>query len=232
VSTRTIFVGDVHGCANELHALLEQVKFSSGDRLVLVGDLIARGPDSRGVLRIARETGALMVRGNHEDRVLKIAEGKTSFLATPKAEHRTLAETLGAADLAMLRRAPLTLVFPEHNVRVLHAGLRPGVPFEMQEPLDLLTLRSVPDEAHQNVLWGARYTGPEHIVFGHHALAGLQLHPSATGLDTGCVYGKRLTALLLEENENVPRAFEARKERLVHVVAKRVYWSTGRAEHG
>jgi Calcineurin-like phosphoesterase len=230
MSMRTIFVGDVHGCANELHTLLEQVKFSSGDRLVLVGDLVARGPDSRGVLRIAREAGALMVRGNHEDRVLKIAEG--DFQAPPKAEHRTLAETLGAAELAMLRRAPLTLVFPEHNVRVLHAGLRPGVPFERQEPLDLLTLRSVPNDAHQNVLWGARYTGPEHIVFGHHALAGLQLHPWATGLDTGCVYGKRLTALLLEENETVPRAFEARKERLVHVVAKRVYWSTRPAEHG
>jgi Calcineurin-like phosphoesterase len=232
VSGRTVFVGDVHGCADELQALLEQIEFSQGDRLVLVGDLIARGPDSAGVLRIARETGALMVRGNHEDRVLKIAEGKGSFPTAPKSEHRTLAETLGAANLALLRRAPLALLFPEHNVRVLHAGVRPGVPFEAQTALDLITLRAVSDGTHKDVLWGAHYKGPEHIVFGHHALAGLQLHPWATGLDTGCVYGKRLTALVLEENEAVPAALGARKLRLVHMAAKRVYWSTGTAAHG
>src|SRR5204863_3459965 len=67
---RTIIVGDVHGCRDELDALLDKVAFTMGDRLVFVGDLIARGPDSLGVLDIARHTGAEIVRGNHEEKLL------------------------------------------------------------------------------------------------------------------------------------------------------------------
>src|SRR5690242_6578364 len=69
-AVRTVIVGDVHGCASELAALLDAVAFSSGDRLVFVGDLVARGPDSLGVLDIARRTGAIVVRGNHEQKLL------------------------------------------------------------------------------------------------------------------------------------------------------------------
>jgi predicted phosphodiesterase len=63
---RTIIVGDVHGCRRELELLLERIDFRAGDRLVFVGDLIARGPDTLGVLDVARTTGAIVVRGNHE----------------------------------------------------------------------------------------------------------------------------------------------------------------------
>ena len=67
---RTVIVGDVHGCRRELEQLLERIRFSNGDRLVFVGDLVARGPDSLGVLDIVRRTGALVVRGNHEQKLL------------------------------------------------------------------------------------------------------------------------------------------------------------------
>ena len=68
---RTVLVGDVHGCPEELEALLHEVHFDTGDRLVLVGDVLARGPDSIGVLDIVRRTGAVLVRGNHEDKILR-----------------------------------------------------------------------------------------------------------------------------------------------------------------
>ena len=67
---RTIVVGDVHGCSAELEDLLERIGFSSADRLVFVGDLVARGPDSRGVLALMRQLDATSVRGNHEGKLL------------------------------------------------------------------------------------------------------------------------------------------------------------------
>jgi hypothetical protein len=228
--SRTLFVGDVHGCADELRTLLDQVHFGSGDTLVLVGDLIARGPDSLGVLQIARETGALFVRGNHEERLLNILDG--SFKAKPGSPHAVLAERLSVTDRTLLEHAPLTLAFAEHNVLVVHAGLRPELPLHAQSSEDLLTLRtlrtnvqtSTHSEQETLALWGEYYRGPDHVIFGHHAVAGLQLHPFATGLDTGCVYGGRLTALILDTGQEVPKSSEARSRHLVHVAAKRVYF--------
>ncbi|MDQ2645633.1 MAG: metallophosphoesterase, partial [Myxococcota bacterium] len=66
----TILIGDVHGCAAELSELLERLGPRQGDQVVFVGDLVARGPDSPGVLRLIRELGGRAVRGNHEERLL------------------------------------------------------------------------------------------------------------------------------------------------------------------
>src|SRR5258708_33332683 len=67
---RTIVVGDVHGCSGELETLLEQVMLGPGDRLIMVGDLVARGPDSRGVLATVRAAAGRSVLGNHEAKIL------------------------------------------------------------------------------------------------------------------------------------------------------------------
>ncbi len=68
---RTVIVGDVHGCRAELEALLARVAFGTGDRLVMVGDLVVRGPDPAGTLDLLASLGARAVRGNHEDRLLR-----------------------------------------------------------------------------------------------------------------------------------------------------------------
>jgi hypothetical protein len=101
------------------------------------------------------------------------------------------------------------LEFPSHNVRVVHAGVRPGVAFEEQEPWTLLHVRSLTkkgaaSERYSKESWAASYRENPHIVFGHNAQAGLQLHPFATGLDTACVYGGALTALVLDEGQSPP----------------------------
>jgi len=67
---RTIVIGDVHGCANELTELLSKLAVVQSDRVVFVGDLVARGPDSHRMLRLVRELSTLTVRGNHKEHLL------------------------------------------------------------------------------------------------------------------------------------------------------------------
>ncbi len=222
MSGRTVIVGDVHGCRAELEALLGRVAFDTGDRLVFVGDLIARGPDSIGVLDIARQKGAIIVRGNHEQKLLdwKAENGRSSLSET----HLAVAMAMRPVDWTLLETSPLWFDLPEHGIRVVHAGIVPGVDIEEQEEHHLLHLRAVDEKGRGRVLWGAAYDGPPHIVFGHNALEGLQIHPWATGLDSGCVYGRALTALVLDAGESVPIVPAERRRKLVSQPAARVYY--------
>jgi len=207
---RTIVVGDVHGCADELQDLLRACGYGKGDRLVLVGDLVAKGPDSQGVLQFLREEGALAVLGNHDNHALKAHGHPNKEL---KAERQILLDTLEKADWDYLDALPLFLrLGPEKtgdaDTVVVHGGVVPGVPIEKQEREHFLTLRSIredgtPSKKIEGRPWAAVWKGPERIVFGHDAVRGLQQEPMATGLDTGCVYGGKLTALLLPERKLV-----------------------------
>jgi hypothetical protein len=214
---RTIVVGDVHGCADELHDLMRACGYAKGDRLALVGDLVAKGPDSQGVLQLLREEQALAVLGNHDNHALEAHEHPNEVL---KAERRQLLDTLKKPDWAYLEALPLFLrLGPEKpgqaDTVVVHGGVVPGVPIEEQEREHLLTLRSIredgtPSKKIEGQPWAAVWKGPERIVFGHDAVRGLQQEPMATGLDTGCVYGGKLTALILPDRRLV--SVNARKQ--------------------
>jgi hypothetical protein len=219
---RTVIVGDVHGCRVELDALLDRIAFASGDRLIFVGDLIARGPDSIGVLDVARRTGAIIVRGNHEQKLVDWRDGNRE--GSLGETHLEVVAAMRDVDWTLLETSPLWFDLPEHAVRVVHAGLVPGIAIEAQEPTSLLHLRTIDVKGRGRVLWGANYTGPPHVVFGHNAVGGLQLHPWATGLDTGCVYGRALTALVLGPGERVPASAAERRKKLVSHPAARVYY--------
>jgi hypothetical protein len=221
---RTIVVGDVHGCAWELEALLDRIGFTTGDRLVFVGDLLARGPDSLGVLDIARQTAATIVRGNHEQKLLDWRDHD----ATLGRMHEDLAHSLRDVDWTLLDTAPFWCDLTEHGLRVVHAGVLPRMPIEKQHHQILLTLRTLNrrgEPAGRNgTLWGKMYQGPPHLAFGHNAAPGLQLHPWATGLDTGCVYGGCLSAIVLAEGEKILRGRERRLGQIVSQPARRVWF--------
>ncbi len=238
---RTIVVGDVHGCARELERLLELLAIARGDRVLFVGDLVVRGPSPNRVLRLVREVGGVAARGNHEGRLLrwrelfrhkppKIAELSARDLRVAENKYlRRTAEDLDDAGWTQLEHMPLWIFVPEQELLVVHAGLVPGVPLKKQTERTLLYVRGIDEHGAPTERrdagepWGKRYAGPPHVVFGHNALAEPQLHPWATGLDTGCVYGGRLTALVLDAEEPVPRTSIARKKRLVSVPARRAY---------
>jgi hypothetical protein len=193
-----------------------------------VGDLVARGPDSLGVLRRVRELGAHSTIGNHEERLLAARAAMSRAEALPKLEasHEKLLDELGDEDWAQLETMPLRIALDHHGVWIVHAGLVPGIPFEKQDPWMVTHIRSIsPDgepSSRRGPLWGALWTGPPHVVFGHNARKNPQIHPDATGLDTACVYGEHLTALVLPEGSEVPPPKD-RPDALVAVRARREY---------
>jgi bis(5'-nucleosyl)-tetraphosphatase (symmetrical) len=120
----TYVLGDVQGCFDELQALLRKIRFSAGDRLWFVGDLVNRGPKSLAVLRFVRDLGerAVTVLGNHDLHLVAQHEGVERSRADD-----TLDDVLAAPDRAelvgWLRERPLMHVEGRHAM--VHAGLLP-----------------------------------------------------------------------------------------------------------
>ena len=212
-SGRTLVVGDVHGCAEELDDLLRESGFDAGDgdRLVFVGDLVAKGPDSLGVVRRARELNARAVRGNHDQHCLRWWEAKLAGEPLPELRptHAAVAEVFEDDDWRWLAAHPLWLELPEHDALVVHAGLLHDLPLEDQDPYDLMNMRSILADGtgsrdyDEGAPWAERWPGPRLVIFGHDAIRGLQRFEHAVGLDTGCVYGGWLTGFWLPERDLV-----------------------------
>jgi bis(5'-nucleosyl)-tetraphosphatase (symmetrical) len=207
---RRIFVGDIQGCLEPLERLLAAVDFAPerGDRLFPVGDLVNKGPDSKQVLARLRALDARPVLGNHD--LLWLDRGR---IAEPELDawlrgqplvrlfddlvqvHAGLHPAWDDARLAALARLPrVRSADPDVdfavNVRYCTAeGLRP--PSDWPPP--------VPPFAP----WDSFYRGARRVVFGHWARRGLDLTERAVALDSGCVYGKPLSAWIAEEDRVV-----------------------------
>lgn len=220
---RTLVVGDIHGCREELEDLLEAADFDDGDALVSVGDLVAKGPDSRGVLDLFIERGGRAVRGNHDQHCLRWWDARVSGEPTPRLRpaHQQVVDELEEAHWRWLADLPLWLDLEEHHAWVVHAGLVPTLPLEDQDPVDLMNMRSILDDGtasrsvEEGTPWVDHWPGPRLVVFGHDAVRGLQQRPHAIGLDTGCVYGGWLTGLWLPDRD------------LVSVPARATYTAAG-----
>ncbi|EIE18738.1 Metallo-dependent phosphatase [Coccomyxa subellipsoidea C-169] len=207
---RLIIIGDVHGCVKELKELLEEAEYVEGeDTVVLVGDLVDKGPYPLEVLAEARRLKFHSVRGNHDDEVLAAYEALARGKHVPGG--KKWVKDLPAAAAQWLHALPFSLRIPSYGVTVVHAGIVPDVPLERQSLGDMYLMREVVngtngrwraeeakcDRGHLGPPWAAVWDGPEHIYFGHDHQRGLQERPYATGLDTGCCYGDRLTAAVL-----------------------------------
>eukprot|EP00760_Papus_ankaliazontas_P017439 PhM_4_TR17253/c0_g1_i1/m.26429 len=228
---RTVIVGDVHGCNTELHMLLEKIIFRQGvDRLCHVGDLVAKGPDSSGVIDTMMRLGAVGVLGNHDWTVLRfagVAGAPPMPDMTKPTPHNKLSRVgeegaLRADQLQYLAGLPHMLRFPEYNVAVVHAAVdpTPGIDIADTNAYDSMHGRTWKkglqddgvtfddaDGLHEcfdgGPAWATVYGGPEHVVFGHDAKRKLQRERFATGLDTGAAYGFKLSALVLPSMEVV-----------------------------
>ena len=197
---RRIFVGDIQGCLEPLERLLRAVAFTKGrDRLLPVGDLVNKGPDSDGTVRLLMELGAEPVIGNHDLHWLD-----------KKGRERDQRQWLSSL--------PPVRVFDD--VILVHAGLHPHWTEDHLRALpaaDVDYAVSVrycdaegrrPDEDWPPPgppfrPWDDFYRGSKRVVFGHWARRGLVVRRQCVGLDTGCVYGGPLTAWIAEEDRIV-----------------------------
>ena len=234
---RTLFIGDVHSCADELAELIERAALVTGDRVFLTGDLLSRGPKPHQVLKLYRELGAQAPVGNHEQRLLEAHRARAAGEKGPRlsASHQAIVDELSPEDWELLEGLPLLVNVPEHEIVIAHAGIDPSRALSEQDAWVVTHVRSIdldgkPSEKWGR-LWGEIYAGPKHIVFGHNARKNPQLHPFATGLDTGCVYGGRLTGMLLPAGAEPPPPDE-REGCLISVPAREQYSDYGRGLPG
>ncbi|MFM5952733.1 MAG: metallophosphoesterase family protein [Novosphingobium sp.] len=218
---RVYAVGDVHGRADLFEALMEAVDADDTDRgpaettVVLLGDLVDRGPDSAGVLALAqswqrgRHLRALM--GNHEEMFLDAFAdeevlrhflrfgGRETVLSYPLDPAAYTAASLPelqammrdyvpAADVSFMRSMEEMIAIGDYLF--VHAGIRPGVPLGEQKPGDLRWIREPFTTTRESF-------GPV-VVHGHTIYDAPEIAPNRIGIDTGAYRSGRLTALGLE----------------------------------
>ncbi len=224
---RVIAIGDVHGCIDELQDLLRECDYRPGDLVVFLGDLVSKGPDSFAVVQMAREIGAIGVRGNHDFEVVRWHQAIKSGVDPPVvgSEHFHIANCLTKADMKWMYSLPWYISSPDLGALFVHAGFVSGIRLAKQNPRLMMNMRSIlPDgtvtsKFFNNWPWARLWDGPQTVLFGHDADRGLQQYEHAIGLDTGCVYGGRLTACILPE------------KRLVSVNARREYFKYRRKHY-
>src|SRR6266850_2313319 len=210
MESRTIVIGDIHGCYDELMDLMDQVDLGEHDRVVSVGDLITKGPKNRDVLELfMTDLRFSAVLGNHDLALRRRWNGENVELKP--AQKETHKELKADKDLyaSFLNSLPFMIELGTHLV--VHAGLRPNVELHSQTTGDLTRLRTLgPDrESEVGTPWYHVYYGEKVVLFGHWPAPEPRRGKKAIGLDTGCVYGYRLTAYIIETDEI--RSVEARR---------------------
>jgi len=201
---RTLVLGDVHGCFNEMNDLLNQIAFCDSDLVVAVGDIIDRGPSSWKVAQFFQKTkNAICVLGNHERRLLGTVRGTSlpawsqlhSLSKLKKSEHEFWANYFES----------LPAVIETSHVIVTHARLDPGKDITHQDPYFTCAVggpavkielndQGVPTWYYQ---WIDRFGQDKPICIGHTAYVKVELVTKKLfALDTKAVRGGRLTAVI------------------------------------
>ena len=226
-------IGDVHGCFDELVALLEQLGYSvdrstfavtppAGRKVVFLGDLVDRGPDTPSVLRLVRgmvDAGtALCVAGNHENKLVRALSGRKVQMTHGLPE--TIAQLEGESEEFVEEMREFLdglishYVLDEGNLVVAHAGLPEAFQGRASGRVRNFALygetTGETDEFGLPVRydWASDYRGQAMVVYGHTPVPNAEWVNRTICLDTGCVFGGRLTALRYPERElvSVPAA--------------------------
>jgi predicted phosphodiesterase len=199
--SRDIFIGDIHGCYDELIALINRLDVHpEKDHLYLCGDVINRGPKNLEVMEYLLENPWIKcVMGNHEYYYLK---GKKKRFAKLDAEFGDRKDEIKN----YLKQLPTHI--ETDSWLLIHGGLKPGGLEDTPEK-DLVTLRTLKDGRP----WHHAYNGSKTVIYGHWSLQGLTHSNNTWGLDSGCVYGGQLNALILPE------------KRIISEKAKMAYFS-------
>ncbi len=202
-------IGDIHGCLDSLRRLLDKIAPSEYDKLIFLGDYIDRGPDSKGVvdllIELRKQFKCVFIRGNHEQMLLDVLDdGDDVYLWLINGAQATWRsygnlENLKAEQthLSFFRSTVYYHIERVNNTDYLfvHGGVRPKIPLENQSPQDLLWIRE------EFIL--RKHQLPYIVVFGHTPMEDVFIAEDKIGVDTGCVYGSKLTAFCLNNGRKV-----------------------------
>jgi serine/threonine protein phosphatase 1 len=220
---RLFAIGDIHGCPDELGAIVKAIAPRADDTVVFVGDYVDRGPSAHDAVEVVLElqkgpAEVVTLKGNHEDMMLSFLGYRghygESFLfnggaatmdsyGIGEADLDDAAARLPAAHLKFYRSLSLSYLRPPYFF--VHAGILPTRQLEEQDSEDLLWIR-------QEFIFKEHEAGAI-VVFGHTPMRGVMIDlPYKLGIDTGLVYGGKLTCL--EVNEGVIYQCERRSKRV------------------
>ena len=230
-------IGDVHGCIDELRELLTLLGYRVGDRVepppgrkaIFVGDLCDRGPDTPAVYRLVLDMidagHALTVVGNHDWKLLRRLKGNDVKLGHGLAEtmEQLSREPPGRMDRLrdFLDQGQFHYLFDDGNLVVAHAGLRQDLQGRVSARVRSFALfgettgRTDEHGLPIRLDWTAEYRGHALVVFGHTPTVDPLWSNNTVNIDTGCVFGGRLSALRYPERE------------IVSVPARKVYCDPG-----
>ena len=221
---RQLIIGDIHGCYEELVALLDAAEWRPGEvELIALGDLVDRGPEPERVLDFVRQHAVRCVMGNHERKHLLGRQGRFMLAQSQLITRAELGPERYADACALMATFP-TAIELDHAILV-HGYFDPALPLGDQHEGTLLGMLGGAQQLRRTYgrPWYELYRGPKPIVVGHHHYRGngqpLVVPGLVYGLDTGCCHGYRLTALMLPEL------------RLVSVRSRADHWSRAKLRH-
>lgn len=197
---RTLFIGDVHGCYDELIELTQKIQLTPEDHLYFVGDLINKWPKSLEVVKwVQSRPNTFSVTGNHEYFSLKKEytdqwQGSLAWIENQYAATQELREVMLKHwyDQWLLN---LPVMVETDEFILVHAWLHPD--FWSSTPPEIATIIRI----HEGRPWYEYYTGKKKVIYGHWAVDGLRIRENTIWLDTGCCFGGHLTAYCLESGE-------------------------------
>ena len=197
-------VGDIHGCFDKLCALMDKIPIDfNRDLLIFIGDYIDRGSSSIEVVDYLvnlkqRLPETIFLKGNHEDMLENYLDGSDRFTYLLNGGQRTLDAYLNHSQNPGGYPVPsehleffnsLNLYYQTDDYIFVHAGLRKKIPLEKQEKMDLLWIRD--EFIYSDFDFGKR------VIFGHTPFREPLVQKNKIGIDTGAVYGNKLTCLEL-----------------------------------
>lgn len=191
---RTIVIGDVHGCLNELQGLLRKVSYDSEtDRCIIVGDLVDRGPHSVDTVKFCKAHNIEVVLGNHDDKYVryhehqKKSQGSSDYKNPMHINENKTVIYNGLVEtglISWLGTLPTFINIPEINSVIVHAGINPSnltsvafhdrrshlySRFFQPQTKKMLSITEDHVQPQGSVHWTELYKGNETIIYGHHA---------------------------------------------------------------
>jgi len=145
MTSRTIAIGDIHGCANALRSLIEAIQPSAEDTIISLGDLVDRGPDSKGVvdqlLELRERTNLVVIMGNHEEMMLAVMDGESPLEWLKHGGGETMESYGFTGDISVVPESHIelmrnALLYHEMDTHFFtHGNYEHDKPLDQQDPM-------------------------------------------------------------------------------------------------